>query len=142
VKSHLAKHPSVILVVEDAPDCRESLEIALEGLATFSVKSVISAEQALQLFQEDEVCAVITDLNLPEMDGVAMIQDLRARPTCAKLPIVVTSGDTTDATRARLAQLRIDAFFAKPYSPGEVRKTLLELIQGSRSNHALPDESE
>ena len=104
--------------------------------------SAISAEQALHLFQEEDVCAVITDLNLPNMDGVTMIQDLRGRPACAKLPIVVTSGDTTDATRARLAQLKIDAFFAKPYSPGEVRRTLLKLIHGSQPNHALPDPSD
>ena len=105
--------PNVILIVEDAPDCRESLEIALEGMKDCRVVCATSAEQALILFGQHKIAAVITDLHLPDMDGFAMIAELRSQPLCAKLPIVVTSGDTTAVTRGRLAHLKVDAFFAK-----------------------------
>ena len=119
-----------ILVVEDAPDCRESLEIALSGIGNFRVLSTVSAEEALVALARNKIGAVITDLNLPNMDGITLIEKIRATPACAKLPIVVTSGDAGATTRARLAELKIDAFFAKPYSPGQVRRTLEQLIHG------------
>ena len=121
-----------ILVVEDAPDCRESLEIALAGIGNFRVLSTASAEEALIALAKNEIGAVVTDLNLPNMDGIALIEKIRLSPACVKLPIVVTSGDTTAATRARLTQLKIDAFFAKPYSPGQVRRTLEQLIHAKK----------
>jgi CheY-like chemotaxis protein len=71
---------------------------------------------------------VVTDLNMPRMDGFEFIERIRAEPRHQRLPIIVVSGDTDPRTPARLASLGANAFFPKPYSPAQVRLKLEQLL--------------
>ena len=71
---------------------------------------------------------MVTDLNMPRMDGFEFIERIRAEPRHRRLPIIVVSGDTDPQTPARLAVIGADAFFAKPYSPAQVRLKLEQLL--------------
>jgi two-component system chemotaxis response regulator CheY len=119
---------NTVLIVEDTEWSRVALEIALTPVKNLSIQSVETAEEAIEYLASNGISAVITDLNLPGMDGFALIEKLRARPAKHRLPIVVVSGDTDPATPARLRALGADAFFSKPYSPAEVRRKLEQLI--------------
>jgi DNA-binding response OmpR family regulator len=117
-----------ILLVEDTDVCTETLEMALTRVAGVVIQSVQSAEAALDFLARNPVCAMITDLHLPEMDGFDLIERVRKNPARADVPILVISGDSDPATPARLAKLGANAFFPKPYSPAEVRGKLKQLI--------------
>ena len=118
-----------ILIVEDTDLCREALEIALFQFADVRIRTVESAEQALECLASGEVCALITDLHLPQMDGFALIHSVRAQPRHAELPILVISGDSDARTPARLRDLEANAYLQKPYSPAAVRAKLEQLIR-------------
>jgi CheY-like chemotaxis protein len=120
-----------VLIVEDTEICRDALELALTQLPDVAVESVATAEEALQCLASREVCALITDLDLPRMDGFALIETVRSQPRRALLPILVISGDTDPRTPARIASLGANAYFSKPYSPAEVRQKLERLIDGN-----------
>ena len=75
-----------------------------------------------------DVAAIITDLHLPQTDGLDLIRQLRAEPRFARLPILLISGDSDPRLRERALAGGADAFFPKPYSPSAVRKKLEELI--------------
>ena len=120
-----------VMIVEDADMCSTVLEIALLGVPGISIQSATSAEEALAYLDQRDICALITDLHLPQMDGFELIERVRQRPDHARLPIVVISGDTDPRTPERVQRLGADAFFAKPYSPGEVRQKLEQLIHAS-----------
>jgi DNA-binding response OmpR family regulator len=117
-----------ILIVEDAEACTLPLEIALNINTQHNLLIAGSAEEALGFLQDRHVCAVVTDLHLPGLSGFELIQQIRAAPAIARPVIVVISGDTDPATPQRVRELGADAFFAKPYSPAEVRRTLEKLI--------------
>ena len=117
----------VILIVEDAESCRDTLEVALMDLPDLAVHSVNSGEEALQWLARQEVCALVTDLHLPRMDGYELIEAVRLRKR-SSMPILVISGDSDPAMPARVAGLGANAYFAKPFSPAEVRQKLTELI--------------
>ena len=123
--------PRTVLIVEDIDFCRDTLEVALTKLPDLAVRSVASAEEALQWLADSDVCALIVDLHLPRMDGFELIETIRAQPRRSPLPIVVISGDSDPETPARLAGLGADAYFPKPYSPSQVRRKLEELIDDS-----------
>jgi len=116
----------VILIVEDAELCRDTLEVALMEMPDLAVQSVTSAEEALQWMAANDVCALVTDLRLPRMDGFALIEAVRSRRS--SLPIVVISGDSDPRIPAHVVGLGANAYFSKPYSPSEVRNKLEELI--------------
>ena len=123
--------PCTVLIVDDAEQCAETLELALFGLPGVDVVAAESAEAALRLMVEQRICAFITDLHLPRMSGFDLIRQVRARPGYARVPILVISGDSDPGTPARIRALGADAFFPKPYSPSAVRKKLEMLLNAS-----------
>lgn len=120
-----------VLIVEDTDFCRDALELALTRVPGVAVRSVATAEEALQCIASGEVCALVTDLNLPRMTGFDLIETVRSQPRPSPLPILVISGDADPRTPGRLAGLGADAYFPKPYSPAEVRDKLEQLINAS-----------
>jgi len=121
----------IVLIVEDAELCRDTLEVALMKLPGLAVQSVTTAEEALQCLAANEVCALVTDIHLPRMDGFELIEKVRAQSQRSSLPILVISGDSDPRIAARLAGLGADAYFPKPYSPSAVRNKLVQLIDAS-----------
>jgi CheY-like chemotaxis protein len=117
-----------ILVVDDAEDCLATLEVALQTLPGALVLSARTAEQALQLMACRAVDAVITDVHLPVMDGLEFIAGLRRDTHLRRLPIIVVSADSNPGGPRAAIDSGADAYFAKPFSPGAVRKKLEELI--------------
>jgi DNA-binding NtrC family response regulator len=123
----------IVLIVEDTELCRDTLEVALMKLPNLSVQSVTTAEEALQWLDANEVCALVTDLHLPQMNGFELIEAVRRGPWHASLPILVISGDSDPRISTRVTKLGANAFFAKPFSPAAVRHTLERLIEASPS---------
>ena len=77
------------------------------------------------------VQAIVTDLNMPSMDGYELIRRLRGDDRYSGTPIVVVSASTDPATPRRLAQMGVSAFFPKPFSPAEVRRKLEQILDGT-----------
>jgi DNA-binding response OmpR family regulator len=117
-----------VLIVEDTELCRDTLEVALMKLPNLAVQAVTTAEEALEWLDANEVCALVTDLHLPQMNGFELIEAVRRRPWRSSLPILVISGDSDPRIPTRLAKLGANAFFSKPYSPAVVTLKLEELL--------------
>jgi CheY-like chemotaxis protein len=77
------------------------------------------------------VQAIITDLNMPRMDGFELIRRVREDGRMEGVPIIVVSADTDPRTPERIAQMKVDAFFAKPFSPAQVRRKLEQLLHAT-----------
>ncbi len=129
----MSLHERTILVVDDSENSIAALEVALEALPGIRVVFVSSAAEALRsLNREGEaISAVVTDIRMPGMDGFALIRQIRADLTHGAIPIVVVTGDTDPETLERTSQLGANAFFAKPFSPVAVRKTVEKLLYGA-----------
>jgi CheY-like chemotaxis protein len=122
----------IVLLVEDELACSQTLEVALESAPETdgapSLAHTPTAEQALAILREHAISVLITDINLPSMDGLELIRRVRAEPRWATLPIIVTSADADPATHERALRLGANAFFTKPYSPLAIRHKIEELI--------------
>jgi CheY-like chemotaxis protein len=124
--------PRTVLIVEDSENNAATLEITALGIPGVVVRVVSCALEALRILEAPEpVRAVITDLNLPKMDGFELIERIRAQDRHHGLPIIVVSGDPDPGTPERIGRLGADAFFAKPFSPAAVRRKLEQLLNGA-----------
>jgi CheY-like chemotaxis protein len=121
----------IILIVEDSEPCITTLEMALLGLDSLETRTARTGLEALAILADSPVRAIVTDLQLPRMDGFELIEYVRARSPKAALPILVTSGDSDPANSERLRRLGADAYFTKPYSPAALRRTLEQLLHAS-----------
>jgi CheY-like chemotaxis protein len=119
-----------VLLIDDREDCITTLDLALERLPGVVLRSAHTAEEALEMLHHIPMAAVITDIQLPNMTGLELISRIRRDPALKRLPIVVVSADPDPSTPRHALQLGANAFFAKPFSPGAIRKKLEELIYG------------
>jgi CheY-like chemotaxis protein len=121
-----------VLIVEDSENSAAMLEMAFMGIPGLSVLMAPSALDALHILRGDPVAVevMVTDLNMPRMDGYELIRRVRADHSLSGMPIIVVSADTDPGTPARIAALGVDAFFAKPFSPALVRRKLEQLLDG------------
>jgi two-component system chemotaxis response regulator CheY len=124
---------ATILIVEDAAAWATTLEMAFLAIPDIAVTVLPTAQEALRLLARADcsVSAVVTDLNMPRMDGFEFIERIRAEPRYRRLPIIVISGDTDPHTPERLSALGANAFFSKPYSPAQVRLKLEQLLDAN-----------
>ena len=128
----MRSHVRPVLVVEDSDNSAAMLEIALSAIPEVTVMLVRSALEAWRLLkgQGPSIHAIVTDLNMPLMDGFELIRRVRADGRLGATPIVVVSADTDPATPRRIAQLGVNAYFAKPFSPAEMRRKLEQILNG------------
>lgn len=109
-----------------------ALEVALLAIPGLAVITASSGVEALRILHNAAgVAAIITDLNMPRMDGYELIRRLRGDRRLSATPVVVISADTDPSTPARVAQLGVSAYFAKPFSPAEVRRKLEQILDGT-----------
>jgi len=123
-----------VLIVEDSENSAAMLEMAFLGIPGVSVMQAASGVEALRILNAaaTPVTAVVTDLNMPRMDGFELIRRIRGDQRLRATPIIVVSADTDPATPERVAALGVDAFFPKPFSPAQVRRTLEQLLNGTK----------
>ena len=119
-----------VLIVEDSENSAAMLEIAFLGIPGVSVLMAPSAMEALRMLEggSGAVRVMVTDLNMPRMDGYELIRRVRADQRLSGMPIIVVSADTDPATPQRIAALGVEAFFPKPFSPALVRRKLEQLL--------------
>jgi len=121
-------HP--VLIVEDSENSATMLEIALSEIPGISVRLVNSAFEALRILTTEGPAfeAIVTDLNMPRMDGFELIRRIRGDCKLSATPIIVVSADTDPDTPERIAQLGVSAYFPKPFSPAQVRRKVEQLL--------------
>ncbi len=123
--------PRSVLIVDDSENAAATLEVALLGIPELAVITASSGAEALRILGDgSNIAAVLTDLNMPRMDGAELIRRLRGDRRLSAIPIIVISGDTDPATPERVAQLGVTAFFPKPFSPAAVRRKLEQILDG------------
>jgi two-component system, chemotaxis family, chemotaxis protein CheY len=121
-----------VLVVEDTSLCATMLEIALTQISDVSVRIVGSAREAKSVLNDGvHVCAVVTDVHLPDASGIDLVRWVRSRDSWATMPILVISGDSDPDTNKNVLKLGANAYFPKPFSPSEVRQKLEDLIDAA-----------
>jgi CheY-like chemotaxis protein len=124
--------PRTVLVVEDSENSAIMMEMALFGIPGLSLLMADSGLEALRILQNGSlVRAIVTDLNMPRMDGFEMIRRIREDHALSGTPIIVVSADTDPATPERVAELGVSAFFSKPYSPAQVRRTVEQILDAT-----------
>src|SRR5260370_20835887 len=135
VPDNEAMQPAV-LIVEDAETCASILEIILSSIDGLRALTATSGEQAWKMLSRtaEDIRAVVTDLQMPGMDGFELIERIRSDARHAGLPIIVITGSTDPKGPERAPALGANAVFTKPYSPARVREKLEQLLNDTQRN--------
>lgn len=108
-----------ILIVDDDLDARVVLS-RLFGSEGYEVMTVDDGRSALQQIEQTLPDLIVTDLDMPRLDGMDLIRAIRARPAFSDIPIIVVSGSGDRSERIRGFDEGADDFMAKPVELGEL----------------------
>jgi CheY-like chemotaxis protein len=119
-----------VLLIEDEPQLRKLLGIILHELG-YRVLSASNGDEGLGLFthHENEIAIVVTDLDMPGMNGLAVAKTLNEKKSSLK--IVVTSGYLDGTTREQARQYGVAKIMQKPYDPEDLARVIRELLDES-----------
>jgi two-component system chemotaxis response regulator CheY len=99
-------HRHQVLIVDDYADICEALAMVL-GMDGMEVETALSGEEALATLETGfRPCVMLLDIRMPGMNGWDLWDRMRADPELATIPVVVVSGDSPDAGRARAVGMR------------------------------------
>lgn len=131
--------PVRILVAEDDQDFRELLQLVLvREFPGAEVECVADGRQAIKAFDRKPASVVVLDMQLPELDGMAVTAHLRARDASEQTPIIVLSAAGGPKEWKLLASLGADRFLVKPVSLDDLVSTIRRATRERSSRSSVP----
>jgi len=124
---------TTFLVVEDSPTMRQLLAFSLRRLKDCRIIEAVDGVDALKKLTTERVDLVITDINMPMMDGLKLIAVIRANARTKTLPIIIVTTEGAEEDRKRGLELGANAYIPKPIHPSELLKTVASLLEHARS---------
>lgn len=106
-----------ILLVDDEPRILAIVRACLEDLGGWTVAIASSGREGLALAQREAFDAILLDLSMPDMDGVAFLEALRAQPRLANLPVILLTAKISAGDRDRFEALGACGAISKPFDP-------------------------
>ncbi len=116
-----------ILVVDDSSSARRSLSQTIRD-AGFDVRTAIDGVDAITLIEEKMPDLVLTDLEMPKMNGLELAAHLRANSDTEKLPIVMVTSRSTDKHREQASSTGINSYITKPFTNDSLMDELRLLL--------------
>ena len=119
-----------ILVVDDSTTVRAVLAKTLE-LAHIPVNQLYQAangRQALGILQETWIDLVLTDINMPVMDGMELVKEMAGDGLLRQVPVVVISTEGSEVRIAELKQQGIQGYIRKPFTPEQVKEVVEHVL--------------
>ena len=124
-----------ILIVEDSPTMRALLTAALEGLDTpVKVTEAESGFEALRQLPRNSYDLIVTDINMPDINGLELISFVRNNSSYRTIPLVIVSTVGSERDREKGVGLGADAYLVKPFEPDELRDVVRDLLTRPRRN--------
>jgi two-component system chemotaxis response regulator CheY len=123
-----------ILIVEDSPTMRALLASALEELeGSVKIAEAASGFEALRLLPRERWDLIVTDVNMPDINGLELVSFARGNASYRNVPLIIVSTEGSERDRARGLELGADAYLVKPFEPGELREIAAQLLAQRRA---------
>jgi two-component system chemotaxis response regulator CheY len=118
-----------ILIVEDSSTMRSLLQQALEDLDVLvKVAEASSGFEALRMLPRQRYDLILTDINMPDINGLELISFIKRSDAYRDIPLVVISTEGSERDRERGLELGAVAYLVKPIDPGDLRRLVADLL--------------
>lgn len=117
------------LIVEDSKVMRQMLAQALSRIPGMTVVEADNGFAGMRALNSQTFDIVLTDINMPVMDGLKFVRHIRTTPRHAKVPIIIISTEAAPMDRDRALKLGANAYIQKPIQAPEVLETVHKLLK-------------
>ena len=120
--------PKTALIVDDSTSIRQMVSFVMKE-AGFSVLEGGNGQEALQRVEGNRVELVITDLNMPVMDGIALIRQLRSNPAYKFTPILMLTTESQEAKKQEGKAAGATGWIIKPFDPQKLLAVVAKVVR-------------
>jgi len=106
-----------ILIAEDSPSMRSLIVSTISALGDYEVVEAANGFEALRVLPREKVDLVITDINMPDINGLELVNFIKQNPNYQNTPLFIISTEGSDRDREKGLALGVDAYLVKPFSP-------------------------
>lgn len=124
--------PIVALIVDDSSVMRKIVERSLRqaGVEFASVLEASNGSDALAILQQNAVDLVLSDINMPVMNGLEFVEKLHDMPELAKVPVVMITTEGSESYVLKALSFGARGYIRKPFTPDEIKDNVLPLLAG------------
>jgi CheY-like chemotaxis protein len=124
-----------ILIVDDTPHIHRLLTLMLQRINHTTI-TADSGSKALEQLEKTPVDLIITDLNMPEMSGFALLEKVRAKEKFKNLPIIMLSATGQEQASQEARQKGANSFMSQPVSTWELNRVVTECLSAGAAYSA------
>jgi two-component system, chemotaxis family, chemotaxis protein CheY len=117
-----------ILAVDDSAAMRQMVEITLSS-AGYDVAQAKDGREALEIAAKHSFDLVITDVNMPEMDGLALVRELRGMASYRHTPLLVLTTEATAERKMEGREAGATGWIVKPFNPEKLLATVARVLK-------------
>jgi len=119
-----------ILIVDDSPSMRQVIRrtIQISGFNVGHFFEVNNGKEALDLLDNEWVDIILSDINMPVMDGITFIRLLQKDIITANIPVILITTEGREACLKEFLELGVTSYLKKPFKPETIRNKLIEII--------------
>jgi len=119
-----------VLIVEDSPTMRALLRTALEELdVPVKVVEAASGFEALRVLPRGSFDLIVTDINMPDINGLELVSFVQRNEAYQSIPLVVVSTEGSERDRDKALDLGADAYLVKPFEPEALQQVVRDLLE-------------
>ena len=116
-----------ILVVDDSSSMRQMISYTLKS-AGFDVIEAVDGKDGLDKAKKQPLDAVLTDQNMPNMDGLTLVSQLRGLPNFQKTPIIMLTTEASDDMKMRGRAAGATGWIVKPFDPQKLLEVMKKVL--------------
>ena len=119
-----------ILIVDDSNSMRAVIKkvITMSGFQMDHCLEASNGKQALELLADSWVDVILSDINMPEMNGLELLDQLRTNDTLREIPVIMITTEGSDERMKEAFARGAKGFIKKPFLPEEIKKVLYDVI--------------
>lgn len=120
---------NIFLVVEDSPTMRQLITFALKRIPGSRVVEANDGIDALKKLSTQKFDVILTDINMPIMDGLKLVAMVRNDPALKTIPIIIITTEGAEEDRKRGLALGANAYIAKPIQTADLLNVVNQILQ-------------
>ncbi len=117
-----------VLLVDDSPSARRHMRRVLENLGIDNFIEAENGRQAVVVLAETMIDLVVTDYNMPEMDGQALVEYIRKQSWQNSVPVLMVTSETSESRLAAVQESGVSGICDKPFNPATIKRLLWNML--------------